>query len=571
MTYSIELRDYQKECLDTIINESSAGIKKQLISLPTGSGKTILMSAVAKEIDKKTLILAHREELIIQTSDKLKLFWPDAKVGICKAERDEIHQQIVIGSVQTCSRPQRLERLKEQGFELLMIDEAHHSVSNSYQSIINELGFSSGSDKLLIGVTATPMRGDKQGLGEVFEKITFSRSIGTMIKAGYLSPVIGRRILTNFNFERIKTRNGDFALEDLSEAVNTEERNQLIVDKFKEYAIDRKGIAFCVDVQHCKDLSEAFRKAGINAQAVYGDMPPDERKSVLESLKTGKIKVAMSCGVLIEGFDEPSVDVVLMARPTKSPGLYIQCVGRGLRLWPGKQNCFVLDFTDRGNILDSVMNLSTTIPEAMIFKEEGWEAEEKLEEIDRRPKINVFESCDREFDILGSARFIWVAIGDDEWSLMDDDKREIVMQPSAGGYTATIHFQDGNSWGIVQQPIPIEYCSGVCEDYARRHLKIAFADLNAAWMKEVAQPTQGQRDYLLKQGAFKEGMSKAQASMAIRQIVALKNKQRRKLAEEPITQKQKYALINYGIDPENMSKLQAMTAISNMKGKVKHG
>lgn len=282
---SIDLREYQKECLDTIINESVAGIKKQFVSLPTGSGKTILVSAVAKEIDKKTLILAHREELINQTSDKLKLFWPDAKVGICKAERNEIHQQIVIGSVQTCSRPQRLERLKEQGFGLLMIDEAHHSVSNSYQSIINEQGFLSGSNEFLIGVTATPMRSDKQGLGNIFEKITFSRSIGTMIKAGYLSPVIGRRFLTNFNLERIKTRNGDFALEDLSEALNTEERNQLIVDKFKEYTIDRKGIAFCVEVQHCKDLAEAFRKAGINAEAVYGEMPADERKSLLESLK----------------------------------------------------------------------------------------------------------------------------------------------------------------------------------------------------------------------------------------------------------------------------------------------
>lgn len=137
----IALRDYQQECLDAVLNESKAGISRQLVSLPTGSGKTVIMSAIAKEIDKKTLILAHREELITQTVDKLKLFWPEAKIGICKAERDEIHQQIVVGSVQTCYRSQRLERLKEQGFELLMIDECHHSVSNSYQSIINELGF----------------------------------------------------------------------------------------------------------------------------------------------------------------------------------------------------------------------------------------------------------------------------------------------------------------------------------------------------------------------------------------------------------------------------------------------
>lgn len=569
MTYSIELRDYQKECVETIINESGAGIKRQLISLPTGSGKTILMSALAKDLNKKTLILAHREELITQTEDKLKLFWPDAKVGICKAERDEIHQQIVIGSVQTCSRPQRLERLKEQGFELLMIDEAHHGVSNSYQSIIKELGFSNGSGKLLIGVTATVKRGDDQGLGDVFEKITFSRSISTMIKAGYLSPVIGRRILTNFNFERIRTRNGDFAIEDLSEAVNTSERNQFIVKKFQEYAHDRKGIAFCVDVQHCKDLAEAFKKVEIKAEAVYGDMPTDERKSILANLKNGKIQVVTSCGILTEGYDEPSCDCILMARPTKSQSLYVQCVGRGLRLWPGKQDCYVLDFTDKGHNLDSIMSLSNTMNESVHFLEDDKESVENEEvEIDRTPKVKSIDSCDREFDILGAARFIWVPIGDDEWSLLDDAKREIVMKPSEGGYVATLYFPEGQSWGIVQQPIPIEYCSGVCEDYARRHLKIAFADLNASWMKTASPPTEGQRNYLDKHGAFRQGMNKTEASMAIRQLVALQNKKRRALIGEPITDKQKYLLKTHGINTNGMTKHGAIQAISKLKSRV---
>jgi superfamily II DNA or RNA helicase len=570
MTYSIELRDYQKECLATIINESSAGIKRQLISLPTGSGKTVLMSAIAKEIDKKTLILAHREELITQTKEKLKLFWPEAKIGICKAEKDDIDQQIVIGSVQTCCRSHRLERLKDQGFELLMIDECHHSVSSSYQSIIKELGFSNSEDKLLIGVTATPMRSDKQGLGDIFQKITYSRSIGTMIKAGYLSPVIGRKILTNFNLERIKTRNGDFAIEDLSEAVNTEERNDLIVSKFKEYTADRKGIAFCVDVQHCKDLAEAFKRAGINAEAVYGDMLTDDRKKALESLKTGKTQVAMSCGILIEGFDEPSIDVILMARPTKSHGLYIQCVGRGLRLWPGKQDCFVLDFTDRNNVLDAVMSLSKTIDGAIILEDPECEEidENLLEEIDRTQRINVEEPCDREFDILGSARFIWVPIGDYEWSLIDDEKCEIVMRPSEDGYVATLYFPNGHSWGIVQKPIPLEYCSGVCEDYARRNLKIAFADASKPWMQSNAQPTQSQIEYLGRKEAYRVGMNRGEAAIEIRKIVSLQNKGRRKLAYEPITSKQAFFLKCKGISTTGMTKLGAIQTISRLKSRV---
>jgi ATP-dependent helicase IRC3 len=226
---TVALRNYQIEAVETIISAANAGISRQLISLPTGSGKTIIMSALAKELNKKTLILAHRQELITQTADKLKLVWPGISIGICQGERDEIHHPIVVGSVQSCSRPKRLERLREQGFELLMIDEAHHSVADTYQSVINTLGFGEGTNKLLVGVSATCAR---EGLGSIFDSITFSRSISTMIGSGYLSPVIGRKILTNFQLEKIRISNGDFAIGELAEAVNTPERNQFIVGCF---------------------------------------------------------------------------------------------------------------------------------------------------------------------------------------------------------------------------------------------------------------------------------------------------------------------------------------------------
>lgn len=267
---SIKLREYQKECLDVVLREHASGKNRQLIILPTGSGKTIVMAAIAKRFNNKTLLLAHREELINQAVEKFKLFWPDVDIGVCMADRDDIDNQIVIGSVQSCSRSKRLERLKEKGFDLLMIDEAHHSASDSYQSVINTLGFDGGSKKILLGVTATPQRSDKLELGETFTHVTFSRSISTMIKGGYLSPIVGRKILTNFSFEKINSSNGDFAINDLSEAVNTNERNAFIVSKFMEYAPERKGIAFCCDVQHCKDLSDAFKAEGIEAASVWG-------------------------------------------------------------------------------------------------------------------------------------------------------------------------------------------------------------------------------------------------------------------------------------------------------------
>ena len=557
----VQLRDYQSEALNSVIASFSDGTKKQLIVLPTGSGKTILMAAIAKHFNRRTLLLAHREELIQQAFDKFKLYWPEADIGICMAQRDEIENQIIIGSVQSCCRQKRLKRLRDHEFDILMIDEAHHATADSYLNIIETLGFSK-QKKLLIGVTATPNRADKQKLGDVFGEVSFSRSISTMIKAGYLSPAIGRKILTNFHLKNVQSSNGDFILEDLAEAVNTPERNTFIAQKYKIYAPERKGVAFCVDVNHCRDLAEAFKKEGIPAAAVWGEMPCEERKMVLDSLKNGSIQVAMSCGVLTEGFDEPSINCISMARPTKSQSLYIQCIGRGIRLWPGKRDCLVLDFTDNGHNLDCVMSLSKTIPEALEIHEKQTIEQEK---IDRSPKIETLTECDAEFDILGCARFIWVPIGDNEWSLMDDERNEIVIQPKENGYIADI-FINGSKSSIVSNPIPIEYCSGVCEDYARRHLKIAFADLKAPWMNKQSMPTKAQIEFLQKNNALKTEMTKSDASVEIRRIVALKNKQRRQMGSEPITSKQRFTLMKFGIDTENMSKLQAMREIAKIKG-----
>jgi superfamily II DNA or RNA helicase len=564
MASMIELRDYQIEAVEAVISASNNGINRQLIALPTGSGKTIVMAAIAKKLNKKTLILAHREELIQQVVDKFQLFWPDVSIGVCMAERDEIDCQIVVGSVQSCSRPKRLKKLKAQGFKVMMIDEAHHSVSDSYQRVINTLGFMPGKPrKLLIGVTATPHRADKKGLGNTFDKIVFSRSIGTMIKAGYLSPVIGRKIQTSFVLERMRTYKGDFSISDLAEAVNTPERNAFIVDKFKTYAQGRKAICFCVDVQHCKDMAESFNKEGIAAAAVWGDMETEHRKQVLLDLKAGKIQLATSCGVLIEGFDEPTIDAVIMARPTKSHALYIQSVGRGLRLWPGKENCLVLDFTDRSHNLDSIMSLSTAVPEAAVIGEER--TFEEREEIDKTAKIECLGQVDKEFDILGARRFAWISIGDDEWSLLDDEKNEIIMRPEGSGYAAILYCPDGSRHQVTNTPLPIEYCSGVCEDYARRHLKIAFADASKPWLTSESQPTQSQIDFLTKNNAYESNMTRGSASFRIREIIALKNKQRRLLMNESATLKQIYFLKRYGIDATDMNKLEAMREIGKLK------
>lgn len=560
---TISLRDYQQECLRAVQEEYLSGVSRQLIVLPTGSGKTIVMAAIAKSFSKKVLILAHREELIDQAVTKFKLVFPRASIGVCMADRNKVDTQVVVGSVQTCSRPKRLEELRAQSFDVLMIDEAHHSAADSYQKIIQELGFGPGSDRLLVGVTATPERGDRKGLDDTFEKIVFSRSVGTMIRAGYLAPVIGRRILTNLHLDRIRIQGGDFAINDLAQAVNMPERNEFIVEKFREYAGERKAVAFCVNVQHCHDLAKAFNDAGIKAAAVWGDMDPTERKKTLAALKKGKIQIATSCGVLTEGFDEPSLTAILMCRPTKSQSLYVQCAGRGLRLFPGKENCLVIDFTDRGHNLDSVMSLSSGIPEVARFASEK-EASEDPSEVDHTPKIEVFHDCDTEFDILGRTRFVWVSIGGDEWSLLDDEKKEIVLTPCGEGYTAMLYSPAAPPQKIVEDPLPVEYCSGVCEDYARRNLKVSFASPNAAWMSRTEGPTEGQATFLEKNGVSTEGMSKASAAVKIREVIAIGNKKRR-ASDEPLTEMQKLFLDRRGVDTIGMTKYAAIHKIGEFK------
>ena len=559
---NIALRHYQTEAIEQAIQAFKNGVTRQILTLPTGSGKTIIMAALAETLGKRTLLLAHREELITQAMDKFNMVWPEADKGICMANQDDPDRQIVFGSVQTCCRPQRLAQLQKNGFELLLIDEAHHANSESYQTIIRSLGFAAGDkNRLMVGVTATPMRSDEKELGNVFEKITYSISIATMIKSGYLSPVVGRRILTRTSLNDVRMVGGDFALSELSEKINTPERNKFIVDSYKKYAAHRKGLAFCCDVQHCHDLAEAFKTAHIRAISVYGSMGSLERRNALHGLKNGEFQIATSCGVLTEGFDEPAVSCIAMARPTKFKGLYIQCIGRGLRLHPSKADCLVLDFADEGHNLETVASIRQAIPHAQ-YVGEGCGIESTESKVQ---SINIRRVCDEEFDILGATRFIWVQVGDGEWSLADDEGNEIVMTPSDNSYVAHIYWRNGRTQSLVSTPLPIEYCSGTCEDFARVHFKLNYASAESPWLNSQLPPTEGQIAFLEKKNIDASGMTKAQASLKIREVVAKQRKHYRKMSSEPATIKQMYFLQAIGVNPRGMTKLEATRAIAQIK------
>ena len=561
---AIKLRDYQEEALNSVIKDFQGGVHHQLIVLPTASGKTFVMAAIAKHFNKRVLLVAHREELLQQAEEKFKLYWPEVDIGICKAERKEFDHQIVIGSVQTCCRPNCLKQLKKNGFDILLIDETHHASADTYQKIITELGFGDKTEKLLIGVTATPMRSDKKQLGDFFDKMVYSKTAGDLIQAGYLSLISGRRILTSFNLNKVRTRMGDFAVNELASVVNTKDRNKFIVEKFIEHCPTRKAIAFCVDVKHCQDLAQVFNTQNITTEPVWGTMDKKPRKEVLGDFSAGKIQVVTSCGVLTEGFDEPSIQAIVMARPTKSKGLYIQMAGRGLRKYPGKDDCLVLDFTDQYHNLNSVITLNKAIPEAKYIDENKPKIERP--KVDRTPRINTLKDVDYEFDVLGiSTNYFWINIGDDERSLTDDNKNEIVIRPTDSGFCADL-FSNGRVTSLCKNRLKLKECIKICEDYASNNLKITYAALNGSWLANARKlkPSEKQIEILRQHSINTHWMSKADAYLKIQTIFARSAKEKR-LHGNMLTPPQKTYLEQHGLRTDNLTRHDAFVMIQKIK------
>lgn len=561
---TIILRDYQEEALNAVIKEFKAGVRHQLIVLPTAAGKTFVMAAIAKHYNLKVLVVAHREELLQQAEEKFKLYWPEAGIGYCKAERKEFGHQITLASIQTCSKRDCLRQLKKEGFDILMIDETHHASADTYQKIIKELGFSDETQKLLVGVTATPMRSDNKELGDIFDKTVYSKTAGELIQAGYLSPVSGRRILTSFNLNKVRTHMGDFAVNELASVVNTKERNAFIVDKFKEHCPTRKAIVFCVDVKHSQDMAQTFNTQGIIAEPVWGAMDKEQRKKVLHSFSKANIQVVTSCGVLTEGFDEPSIQAIVMARPTKSKGFYIQMAGRGLRKHPGKKDCLILDFTDQYHNLDTVITLNKAIPEAKYIDIDKPKVERV--KVDRTPKIHTLKNIDREFDVLGiPTNFLWIDIGDDERSLTDDDRSEIVIRPTDSGYVADL-LRDGKIISLCANQLPLKDCIKACEDYARTHLKITYAALNGSWLESArkSKPSEKQVEILRQHSVNTHWMSKSDAFIKIQTIFARSAKEKR-LHGNMLSDAQKFYLGHRGLRTDNLTRREAFAMIQKIK------
>jgi superfamily II DNA or RNA helicase len=383
------LRPYQLKSLENVEGLEREGENRLIMQMATGLGKTVVFSELARRKGQPTLILAHRDELLSQAIAKLRMVWPDVDVGRVQAERNETGHLVTVSSVQTLSRDRRFEQaFPDPGrLALLVTDEGHHSFAPTYKKIYQEFGLMERAKPgapLHLGVTATPIRGDKQSLGEVYDRFAFKMGIKEGIKSGYLCDLAGYVLhFSNEDFADVHVRGGDYVEQELDQAIKNVARCEAIVACWKERAQNRHTVVFCLSIQHAQMVCESFIKAGVKADVVFDSLDRDTRHKVLADFEDGRLEVLCNCMILTEGWDVPKTDCVIMARPTKNQSLYIQCVGRGTRPFPqgGKQNCLVIDVADISKKM-SVHVRATTLDKALELKKEGEEAKEVQSALD---------------------------------------------------------------------------------------------------------------------------------------------------------------------------------------------
>lgn len=335
----MELRPYQETARQKVQEEWEEGKKRTLLVLPTGTGKTIVFSKIIEDRVKKgerVLVIAHRGELLEQASDKLYKS-TGLKTATEKAEQTSLGSfyRVVVGSVQTLQREKRLNQFPPEYFDTIVIDEAHHAISDGYQRVLQHF-----ENANVLGVTATPDRGDMRNLGSYFDSLAYEYSLPEAIKSGYLSPIKALTIPLKLDLSNVKQQAGDFSTKDLGTALDP--YLEQIAEEMKKQCFNRKTVVFLPLVKTSQKFRDILNKHGFKAAEVNGES--GDREQVLRDYEEGKYNVLCNSMLLTEGWDCPSVDCVIVLRPTKVRALYSQMVGRGTRLAPGKKELLLLDF-----------------------------------------------------------------------------------------------------------------------------------------------------------------------------------------------------------------------------------
>lgn len=411
-------REYQDECVEYVRSNWKQGVLQQLVVMATGTGKTVVFARIIQKLwpymtkGGKVLVFAHREELVDQAIELIKAINPDLKVGKEMAnDWADTDSNVVVSCVASIGRSGSNRLIRFGNFNLVICDEAHHSIAQTYLNVFETTGVLKPESKaLLVGFTATPKRknltraekkqvttldeGELLSLRSVYKKIVFSYPIRKAIDAGWLVPLRGYRIKTETSLDNIKLTAGDFQQDQLSETVNTSARNQQVVEAWEQYGENRQTVGFTVDIAHAQDLAKAFRNRGHKAEAVWGT--DNDRAEKLRKHKSSEITILLNAQVLTEGYDDWQVSCIILAAPTQSSTKFTQEVGRGTRLQAAtgnllianasgialkKRDCVVLDIVDNYK-RNSLVTLPTLVGLAPGFDLHGGSVTEAAAEVE---------------------------------------------------------------------------------------------------------------------------------------------------------------------------------------------
>lgn len=400
---NIILRPYQNKAFHKMRDKYRSNIKRQLVVMATGTGKRYCAVKLSQiKSFKNTLFIAHREELIDQAREEFDNYFP-GETGIIKRDEEDWDKKFVVASIQTLIK--RFDKVSKKHFDLIHIDEAHHYASNTWCKPLNYY-----SPKLLVGWTATPTRLDGLSLKSIFDQIVYNYSIKDGIREGYLCDIEAIQIRTRNDISNIKKIAGDFNQKELSDIVDEDARNELIVESHKKYCGGRQAIVNCVDIRHAIRVNTVFRRAGYVSNVLVSDKEvTPNRMQLIKDFKNKKLQILTNVDILSEGFDYSDIAAIHMARPTQSKSLYIQQIGRGTRKkskeisYKFGQKVIILDYVDncgkhklintwslKGTIVD---NKSKITLDAKTLKEEK-EKEKRIIRIKSRHiidrKVNLF-------------------------------------------------------------------------------------------------------------------------------------------------------------------------------------
>lgn len=468
------LRPYQKKAIDSVFTEWGEGRKKTLLVQATGTGKTVVFSSIASELHRKgerIMILAHRGELLQQAIDKMERF-TGVKCALEKAESSAVGEPVVVASMQTLTNEKRLDAYPSDYFDTIIVDEAHHIMSDGYQKIMSHF-----PDTKVLGVTATADRSDKKSLGKYFDSMAYEYSLPQAIKDGYLSPLRAMTIPLNIDISNVKMSEGDYAAGDLGHALD--QYLEQIADEMANICKDRHTVVFLPLIETSKKFCRLLNVRGLRAAEVNGQS--SDRDEILNDFANGKYQVLCNSMLLTEGWDCPIVDCIVCLRPTKVRSLYSQMIGRGTRLYDDKDYCLILDF------LWMTAKHDLCRP-ASLFTTDGDVAEKAAKRIQEEP-----QDLTEEF-------------------LAECEKD--VLQERENALAAELRKQRHKKRGLVD---PLQYAFSIMDK--------DLSDYEPSFGFELLEPTQKQKDLLANFGINGEQVtSRGQASAIISKVMERRNK-----------------------------------------------